>query len=840
MNDRHALGVTSVRAVMMIVLLIATILPMAATAGASASVNDGCERGRRIRDACVSVGAEPVEAEVCRGDYRDVVDGVCVSFRLPFLDLDCASPYYSMVFECHYDGYHLGEGDPVCPETPSADAHLEVIATYENGGIEFLCSYAGPPVAVCGGDQMVLSDPPYNGQTCAFEVQPGTQLTCPAGGVLDYDGPVCLILEDVAGTQIEACSTGVAERIEDGSYRCTGVGPTPTHVCSSPALVAAGRACFQPSEVESAGACVDAEAFYSARSCWTYDSEAAATCAVPYELIGSRCLFSAPAAVTVPPRPNQRPVEYFDLDNQSRQSIVDSYRANFEPALSVLPDWTGSVGSCNPGEVSDDYRYALLTLTNWMRALTGLRDPVRMDASYIPEVQASSLIMTAQGALSHFPPEDWPCWSAEGYTGASRSNLTLTSTVGADASRVLSFIFDYGDNNRPVGHRWWAFRPGNNWVEFGATSSAISMWVVDPDNGYFADSAASSQPTLWPPAGYFPESLMAPRFSVFWDGGFSEGDYPVDLQVRVNGALVDAVVEHKASDRLVFALPREASDGLRNGFSDRVVDVSLKADSRDLSWRTIVIDPDFDAACDGQSPNVFIVAGDAPTEGPDVILGGDGNDVIDGLGGDDIICGGLGNDIIRGGAGNDLIIGGGGDDQLLGGDGNDVLRGNAGNDEIKGQVGSDRILGGIDDDLLIGGGGSDFIGGYGGADTIEGGSGADIIFGGFGADSIDGGPGDDKIHGLVGNDIIRGGPGNDELDGDRGRDTIDGDDGDDVIRGGNSDDVLNGGPGNDDVSGGRADDWLAGGPGASDTCTGNKEILRDVADPSCERIFGIP
>jgi CSLREA domain-containing protein len=227
------------------------------------------------------------------------------------------------------------------------------------------------------------------------------------------------------------------------------------------------------------------------------------------------------------------------------------------------------------------------------------------------------------------------------------------------------------------------------------------------------------------------------------------------------------------------------------------------------------------------------------TTGDDVILGTDAADVIDGLGGDDTICGQGGDDVISGGDGKDFIFGGAGNDTMRGQAGNDRIRGQQDADIIDGGAGNDFLYGGTGDDRITGGVGNDTIGGFGGADTIDAGPGNDTIFGGFGADLINAGDGADSVFGLIGDDTINGGAGNDTLNGDNGRDTINGNDGDDTINGGNSFDTLFGNSGDDVVSGGKADDTLSGGPD-NDTCIGNKEILGDTADASCELIFGVP
>ena len=99
------------------------------------------------------------------------------------------------------------------------------------------------------------------------------------------------------------------------------------------------------------------------------------------------------------------------------------------------------------------------------------------------------------------------------------------------------------------------------------------------------------------------------------------------------------------------------------------------------------------ATCGGQTVTVDLTqAGQAPTDGADVIRGTSEDDVINALGGDDIVCAGGGNDTVKGGPGSDTSRGGRGNDRLKGNAGDDTLRGGPGIDLCRGGSGTDTAL----------------------------------------------------------------------------------------------------------------------------------------------------
>jgi Ca2+-binding RTX toxin-like protein len=90
-----------------------------------------------------------------------------------------------------------------------------------------------------------------------------------------------------------------------------------------------------------------------------------------------------------------------------------------------------------------------------------------------------------------------------------------------------------------------------------------------------------------------------------------------------------------------------------------------------------------------------------PTNGNDLLYGGNSGDAILGMGGNDEISGGNGSDELYGGAGNDTLLGGEGEDLLRGGSGDDFLQGGNGNDRLFGSGGKDTLLGGSGSDILF-------------------------------------------------------------------------------------------------------------------------------------------
>ena len=234
----------------------------------------------------------------------------------------------------------------------------------------------------------------------------------------------------------------------------------------------------------------------------------------------------------------------------------------------------------------------------------------------------------------------------------------------------------------------------------------------------------------------------------------------------------------------------------------------------------------------------------------------DGNDLLTGGNAAEVISGGAGNDDMAGGAGADTLLGGEGDDKLSGGagadtyvfgtgDGNDTLQ-DTGSDPNVVQFGPEITpadvtlnqgsivvtLNATGDTLTIANWYREestgpkfsvqelrFADGttWGPALINENANHAtpfgDLLRGIDTADTLYGLSGDDTIEGFSGDDVLVGGDGNDVLDGGEGGDDLDGGAGNDTLKGGANADVLDGGPGDDTLDGGAGENVFFVGEG---------------------------
>lgn len=142
-----------------------------------------------------------------------------------------------------------------------------------------------------------------------------------------------------------------------------------------------------------------------------------------------------------------------------------------------------------------------------------------------------------------------------------------------------------------------------------------------------------------------------------------------------------------------------------------------------------------------------------PSEGDDLLVGGDTNDTINGLGGNDTIYGFAGEDTLSGGAGNDVLVGGTENDTYVVDNPADVIveNSNDGTDTVQSSVtftlatnienltltGTAAIngTGNSLDNLLAGNSANNALGGGAGNDTLDGVAGLDTLTGGIGNDT---------------------------------------------------------------------------------------------------------
>lgn len=509
-------------------------------------------------------------------------------------------------------------------------------------------------------------------------------------------------------------------------------------------------------------------------------------------------------------------VSYYDDTNGNLRLLIcdDADCAGVETP--EIPDTVGDVGQHTSlaFDLNNKPVVAYYDVTNGdlriLRCLDCETPPDTTDDAYTMTEDGTLTVSAGSGVLANDPDPDPSPVVVTLDVGPTNGSLVLNSdgsfeyVPDADFSGVDTFSYIASDP-----------------VHDATADVAITVTAVN-DTPVASPDQASARPTV-------PVTINV------IDGTAGGADTDVDndtLTVTSVGATANGTTSF--SGATVTYTPQSGFSGTET-FSYTISDGTLGS----FTSSTITVVVEALGLCGGKTATIDMVLGDpgVGTAGDDVIVGTAGADTIQGLGGNDTICGGGGDDNISGGDGVDFIFGDDGDDVMTGGAGNDRIRGQKGADRISGGSGNDFLYGGVDADIINGNDGNDTIGGFGGADIISGGQGNDKVFGGFGGDDISGGPGDDELNGLIGNDTLSGDDGDDEINGGNGLDTLFGDAGNDLLTGGNSVDSLNGNAGDDDLRGGKSDDTLNGGDGV-DSCTGN--LGTDIADVSCESIFGVP
>lgn len=200
----------------------------------------------------------------------------------------------------------------------------------------------------------------------------------------------------------------------------------------------------------------------------------------------------------------------------------------------VPAGWTGSTDPCNIGTESAASINATLSTLNIIRDFAGLT-PVTFSDEKNQRALAAALIMKAQGALSHDPPNTWKCWTDQGAFGASTSNLYLGES---GASAMVGFTNDAGVDT--LGHRRWILDPEALEMGTGSTGSTNAL-VVIPAQTEPQGVAPGDKIVGWPSAGLFPSPW------IFEDWSVAIGNSSTEDAISVANARVSVKVDGEAA-----------------------------------------------------------------------------------------------------------------------------------------------------------------------------------------------------------------------------------------------------------------------------------------------------
>lgn len=238
------------------------------------------------------------------------------------------------------------------------------------------------------------------------------------------------------------------------------------------------------------------------------------------------------------------------FNTTDREAVIRSWEAEFdrtEPAI----EWTGDVEACNGGTTSIAYQLSILQRANWLRRMAGVPD-VTYRADLNAQQQAGALISRANQALTHYPDSTLKCFTQAGYDSNSKSNLSL-GVYGAAA--MDGYVYDSGDNNKAVGHRWWLLHPGLKSITSGDVPSgngargANALHVFDVN---WQSTTTRDGFVAWPPPGYVPGYTVYPRWSL---ASFSADENFSDANVSVTGPNGPLAVtyDYRGLGKIVFA-----------------------------------------------------------------------------------------------------------------------------------------------------------------------------------------------------------------------------------------------------------------------------------------------
>ncbi len=235
------------------------------------------------------------------------------------------------------------------------------------------------------------------------------------------------------------------------------------------------------------------------------------------------------------------------IDPSDRQAVVSLYYNTYVASRQVPSGWTGSTDTCTAGTTSEAYADATMAMVNYFRAMTRLPAALPHNTAKDAKAQQAALMMSANRALSHSPPTNWKCYSADGAEAAGKSNLALGA---AGPAAIALYVEDPGGNNQALGHRRWVLYPRQVEMGTGSTSNANDLWVI----GNFGARPAAPDFVAWPTAGYVPYQLVYPRWS-----------FSVNTGSSVDFSMATVVMSAGGSPIAVSQLP------LANGYGDNTL-----------------------------------------------------------------------------------------------------------------------------------------------------------------------------------------------------------------------------------------------------------------------------
>ena len=301
--------------------------------------------------------------------------------------------------------------------------------------------------------------------------------------------------------------------------------------------------------------------------------------------------------------PSLPPGGGFSIDPADRLQSRAFYNSVFQASAGTPDEWSGDVSICDAGTTSPQFRRDVLVRINYFRAMAGVPAEVTLLEAYNNKAQQAALMMSANGALSHYPPTSWRCYSDAGFEAAGNSNLSL-GDYGWDA--VFGQMQDNGPSNGPVGHRRWILHPQTRQMGTGDVPGgesfrpANALWVLD--NHTWDVRPPTRDPFVtWPPPGYVPYQVVFPRWSFSYpDADFSTASVTMTVGTEEVSLAQEQPVMGAGENTLVWVPEGRDADLSRSSwdrpegdttYSVRVENVGIGASLETFDYQVTVIDP---------------------------------------------------------------------------------------------------------------------------------------------------------------------------------------------------------------------------------------------------------
>lgn len=265
---------------------------------------------------------------------------------------------------------------------------------------------------------------------------------------------------------------------------------------------------------------------------------------------------AAPCAGWIPGTVSPLAVDGFSVDSTSRRDVLAFYQCIYKASENYAANmtWTGNVATCTPGSTSTAYKNDVRRRINFYRAMAGLPGDIVFDDVKTAKCQQAASMFSRNNNISHNPPNNWSCYTADADEAAEKSNIAY-GTHGPQA--VDAFMVDDGNGNQPVGHRRWFLYSRAQEMATGdipANStypSTNAIWVIGNPK-----PAPVAKFIPWPNAGFIPEPLVPERWSLSYPGAtFGSANVTVTLNGNpVSTTVISNNVSNVGDNTIVWSM----------------------------------------------------------------------------------------------------------------------------------------------------------------------------------------------------------------------------------------------------------------------------------------------